>query len=90
MIYNVQIPDMGKNIKDVIISKWCKNVGEHISFDDTLLEVSTDKIVSEIPSEVNGTITKIFFEEGNIVTVGTIIATIATMDPADIAIKGES
>ncbi|MBF0359731.1 MAG: hypothetical protein HQK49_01915 [Oligoflexia bacterium] len=75
-LYNLQMPDVGKNITEVMIGKWYKSVGEQVQIDETLLEISTDKVVSEIPSEVSGTIKDIYYKDGELVAPGKIIASI--------------
>ncbi|MBK8624135.1 MAG: 2-oxo acid dehydrogenase subunit E2 [Saprospiraceae bacterium] len=72
------MPKMGESIIEATILKWVKNVGDKVSVDDTILEIATDKVDSEIPSPVNGVISEILFPEDSVVEVGKIIAIIAT------------
>jgi 2-oxoglutarate dehydrogenase E2 component (dihydrolipoamide succinyltransferase) len=72
------MPKMGESIIEATILKWVKNVGDKVSVDDTILEIATDKVDSEIPSPVDGTIVEILFPEESVVEVGKIIAIIAT------------
>ena len=72
------MPKMGESIMEATIIKWCKQVGETIEVDETLLEIATDKVDSEIPSPVSGTLAKILFEENDTVAIGTTIALVAT------------
>jgi len=72
------MPKMGESIMEATIIKWCKQVGETIEVDETLLEIATDKVDSEIPSPVSGTLAKILFEEDATVAIGTTIALVAT------------
>ena len=74
----VFMPKMGESIIEATIIKWSKQVGETIELEETLLEIATDKVDSEIPSPVQGTLAKVFFEEDAIVKVGSVIALIAT------------
>ena len=69
---------MGESIQEGTIIRWAKNPGEKIEKDETLLEISTDKVDSEIPSPVSGIVAKIFAKEQDTVLVGTIIAYIET------------
>ena len=69
---------MGESIQEGTIVRWIKNLGEKIEKDETLLEISTDKVDSEIPSPVSGIVAKIFAKEQDTVLVGTIIACIET------------
>ncbi|MEZ5008383.1 MAG: dihydrolipoamide acetyltransferase family protein [Chitinophagales bacterium] len=74
----IVMPKMGESITEATIIKWSKQVGEHIGFEETLLEIATDKVDSEIPSPVEGILLKILFEEDTIVPVGEVIAIVAT------------
>lgn len=72
------MPKMGESIIEATILKWVKNVGDSVSMDETILEIATDKVDSEIPSPVSGTIAEILYPEDAVVEVGKIIAIIAT------------
>lgn len=72
------MPKMGESIMEATILKWVKNVGDHVEEDETILEIATDKVDSEVPSPTTGVITKIFFEENDTVEIGKVIAIIAT------------
>ncbi|MBI4811507.1 MAG: 2-oxoglutarate dehydrogenase, partial [Ignavibacteriales bacterium] len=58
----VVMPQLGESLTEGTIAKWHKKVGDKIKKDETLLEISTDKVDSEIPSPATGVITKIFFK----------------------------
>lgn len=77
-LIDVVMPQMGESIAEGTISKWHKKVGETISKDETLLEISTDKVDSEIPSPAGGIVAELLFEETTTVGVHTIIARINT------------
>jgi len=72
------MPKMGESIMEATIIKWVKNVGDTIEMDETILEIATDKVDSEVPSPVSGTVAKILFNEEDTVAVGQVIALIAT------------
>ncbi|MFK8101468.1 MAG: dihydrolipoamide acetyltransferase family protein [Saprospiraceae bacterium] len=72
------MPKMGESIIEATILKWVKNVGDTVEVDDTILEIATDKVDSEVPSPVSGTIAEILFKEDEVVGVGKVIAIIAT------------
>ena len=74
MIIDVVMPKMGESIVEGTILEWKKNVGDKIEKDQIILEISTDKVDSEIPSPVEGTILKILYEKGDVVEVGAAIA----------------
>ncbi len=70
------MPKMGESISEATIISWTKNVGDYIEAEETLLEVATDKVDSEVPSPVSGTITEIRFQKDDVVEVGTVLALI--------------
>ena len=72
------MPKMGESIMEATILKWVKQVGDTVEVDETILEIATDKVDSEVPSPVSGTIAKIMFEENDTVEIGKTIAIIAT------------
>jgi 2-oxoglutarate dehydrogenase E2 component (dihydrolipoamide succinyltransferase) len=72
------MPKMGESIAEGTIIKWTKKEGERIERDETILEISTDKVDSEIPSTAAGVLAKILVGEGKTVAVGTVIAQIET------------
>lgn len=71
------MPKMGESIMEATILKWVKNVGDKVEADETILEIATDKVDSEVPSPVSGTIKEIRFKEDETVEVGKVIAIIA-------------
>ena len=72
------MPKMGESIMEATILKWYKNVGDHIKQDETLLDIATDKVDSEVPSSIEGTVNEILFNINDTVAVGSVIARIAT------------
>jgi 2-oxoglutarate dehydrogenase E2 component (dihydrolipoamide succinyltransferase) len=72
------MPKMGESIIEATILKWCKKVGDRVEQDETILEIATDKVDSEVPSPVSGVIAELLFEENAVVAVGKVIALIAT------------
>src|SRR5580704_17106949 len=73
----VVMPQMGVSVSEGTVTKWLKQVGEHIESDETLLEISTDKVDTEVPSPGTGVVTEILVSEGETVEVGTILARIS-------------
>lgn len=69
---------MGESVAEATITNWLKNVGDHIEADETVLEIATDKVDSEVPSEVEGTLVEILFQVDDVVQVGQTIAIIET------------
>ncbi|KAA3596688.1 MAG: 2-oxo acid dehydrogenase subunit E2 [Calditrichaeota bacterium] len=84
-LYDVPMPQMGESIAEGTIVKWHKNIGDKVEKDETILEISTDKVDSEIPSPTAGILAEILFAEDETVGVGTIIAKLETDASASIA-----
>lgn len=78
------MPKMGESIIEATILNWVKQVGDTVEVDDTILEIATDKVDSEVPSPVEGTISKILFEVDATVAVGQVIALIETEAGAEV------
>ncbi|HCA81100.1 MAG TPA: diapophytoene dehydrogenase [Bacteroidetes bacterium] len=78
MLVDVVMPKMGESIQEGKILRWMKKPGDKVELDETILEISTDKVDSEIPSPAAGFLSKIVVPEGETVEVGTIIAAIET------------
>ncbi|WP_272148724.1 dihydrolipoamide acetyltransferase family protein [Tenacibaculum aiptasiae] len=76
--YELKLPKMGESVAEATITSWVKEVGETIDIDDTVVEVATDKVDSEVPSEVDGTLVEILFDKDSVVQVGQTIAIIET------------
>ncbi|MCZ9305064.1 2-oxoglutarate dehydrogenase, E2 component, dihydrolipoamide succinyltransferase [Corynebacterium sp. c9Ua_112] len=76
MAYSVEMPELGESVTEGTVTQWLKKVGDKVSVDEPLLEVSTDKVDTEIPSPVSGVLLKIIAEEDDTVDVGAVIAEI--------------
>lgn len=72
------MPKMGESIMEATILKWVKQVGDTVEEDETILEIATDKVDSEVPSPVDGVIQEILFQEDETVEIGKVIAVIGT------------
>jgi 2-oxoglutarate dehydrogenase E2 component (dihydrolipoamide succinyltransferase) len=79
------MPQMGESIAEATISKWRKKPGEAVQKDEVILEISTDKVDSEIPAPAAGTLAEVLFQEGDVVPVKTKIAIIDTAAGAAVA-----
>ena len=75
--FEVIMPKLGESITEATITKWFKKEGDVVEEDDVLLEIATDKVDSEIPSPVEGKLSKILYKEGDVVPVGKVIAIIS-------------
>lgn len=78
--FELKMPKLGESITEATITKWLKNVGDTIELDDPILELSTDKVDSEIPSPVEGVLKEQLFNEGDTAEVDTVIAIIEVED----------
>jgi 2-oxoglutarate dehydrogenase E2 component (dihydrolipoamide succinyltransferase) len=76
MIIEFKMPKMGESISEATIISWVKNVGDYVEAEETILEVATDKVDSEVPTPVSGVITEIRFQKDAVVEVGTVLALI--------------
>jgi 2-oxoglutarate dehydrogenase E2 component (dihydrolipoamide succinyltransferase) len=76
--FELKLPKMGESVAEATITNWLKKVGEKIEVDEAVLEIATDKVDSEIPSEVSGVLLEILFNVDDIVKVGQTIAIIET------------
>lgn len=75
--YRVIMPKMGESVQEATITKWFVKEGDSVKEDDVLFEIATEKVDSEIPSPVDGTVVKILFETGAVVPVGDLVAIIS-------------
>ena len=82
MSTEVTLPALGESVTEGTISRWLKAVGDTVEADEPLLEVSTDKVDTEIPSPVAGTLLEIKFEEDDVAEVGAVLAIIGDADDA--------
>lgn len=78
----VRLPELGESVTEGTVTRWLKQVGDEIALDEPLLEISTDKVDTEIPSPVAGTLTQIVVAEDGIVEVGGVLAVVGSADAA--------
>ncbi len=76
--FELIMPKMGESITEATILKWLKKEGDAVNTDEPILEIATDKVDSEVPSPVAGTIQKLLYKEGDVVAVGKAIAVLET------------
>lgn len=74
--FELKLPKMGESVAEATITSWLKEVGDTIELDEAVVEIATDKVDSEVPSEVEGTLVEILFEKDAVVGVGETIAII--------------
>jgi 2-oxoglutarate dehydrogenase E2 component (dihydrolipoamide succinyltransferase) len=78
MIFDVIMPKMGESVNEGTIIKWYKNIGDKVKLDETIFEISTDKVDTEIPSPAEGVLTEILVNVQETVPIGTVVARIST------------
>lgn len=74
----IRLPKMGESVTEATITNWLKEVGDTVELDEPLVEVATDKVDNELPSEAKGVLVKRLFEKDDVVQVGQVIAIIST------------
>jgi len=84
-IVDLVMPKMGESIMEATVLKWHKKPGDKVKMDETVLEIATDKVDSEVPSTGEGVITEILFKENDVVPVGTVIARIDSAGGGSVA-----
>ena len=81
--FELVMPKMGESIIEATILSWVKGVGDEVEQEETILEIATDKVDSEVPSPVDGKLLEVRFQEGDVVPVGEVIALIETESASD-------
>ncbi len=74
--FELKLPKMGESVAEATITAWLKDVGDTIEMDEAIVEIATDKVDSEVPSEVDGVLVEKFFEADDVVQVGQVLAVI--------------
>lgn len=82
--FELKLPKMGESVAEATITAWLKDVGDTIELDEPIVEIATDKVDSEVPSEVEGVLVERMFEVDDVVGVGQIIAVIETNGSASV------
>ncbi|HRP88774.1 MAG TPA: dihydrolipoamide acetyltransferase family protein [Edaphocola sp.] len=77
-VVDLVMPKMGESIMEATVLKWHKNPGDTVKLDETVLDIATDKVDSEVPSTAAGTVVEVLFKENDVVPIGTVIARIDT------------
>ena len=83
--FELVMPKMGESIMEATILKWKKNVGDAIAMDETLLEIATDKVDSEVPSTAAGKVVELLYKENDVVPVGKVIAIIEDSNQSSVS-----
>ena len=87
---DITLPQLGETVTEGTITRWFKKVGDAVAADEPLFEVSTDKVDTEVPSPISGTLTEIRVKEGDTVAVGTVIAVVGAANAANAATAAQS
>ncbi|WP_306550896.1 dihydrolipoamide acetyltransferase family protein [Daejeonella sp.] len=86
-LYELVLPKMGESVAEATIIKWVKQAGDMIEIDESVLEIATDKVDSEVPSPVAGKLIKLLYKEEDVVQVGAVIAVIETQIDAEAQVE---
>ena len=87
MLVDIVMPKMGESIMEGTILKWLKQPGDKVERDEAILEISTDKVDTEVPSPESGIIAELLFKENDVVEVGSVLAKLETDSSAPVAAK---
>ena len=81
--YLLKLPKMGESVAEATLTKWLKEVGDSIDIDEAVVEIATDKVDSDVPSELSGVLIEKKFSENDVVQVGEVFAVIQTESEGD-------
>src|SRR5690554_97807 len=81
--YNLLLPRMGESVSEATIVKWTKMIGDSVEIDETILEIATDKVDTDVPSPVSGKIIEQLFKDNEVAQVGDVIAILEVEDKDD-------
>ncbi|THD65680.1 2-oxo acid dehydrogenase subunit E2 [Robertkochia marina] len=87
--FELKLPQMGESVAEATLTTWLKDVGDTIEMDEAVVEVATDKVDSEVPSEVDGVLLEKFFDVDDVIKVGEVIAIIETEGDGGQEVKTE-
>lgn len=82
--YKLLLPKMGESVEEATIIKWTKKPGDYIEADETVMEIATDKVDSDVPSPVSGKLAEQLYKDNDVVKVGAVIAIIETNEPEEV------
>jgi len=78
--FELKLPKMGESVAEATITNWLKSVGDSVEMDEAILEIATDKVDSEVPTEVSGVLVEQLFAVDDVVEVGSVLAIIETKE----------
>lgn len=85
-LVNILMPKLGESIMEATVLRWHKQVGDFVKLDETLLDIATDKVDSEVPSTAEGILEEVLCKENDIIPIGSVIARIKTNEPEQVNI----
>lgn len=83
--YELTMPKMGESVMEATITRWIKNEGDYVKVDETIVEIATDKVDSEVPSPFEGYLVKKLYKEGDVVQVGKVFAILSSEKEASVS-----
>lgn len=86
-LVNILMPKLGESIMEATVLRWHKQVGDFVKLDETLLDIATDKVDSEVPSTVEGILEQVLCKENDVIPIGSVIAVIKTNAPDQLPIQ---
>lgn len=89
-LVNILMPKLGESIMEATVLRWHKQVGDFVKLDETLLDIATDKVDSEVPSTTEGILEEILCKENDIIPIGSVIARIRTNEPEQMVVPQTS
>jgi 2-oxoglutarate dehydrogenase E2 component (dihydrolipoamide succinyltransferase) len=89
-LVNIIMPKLGESIMEATVLKWHKKVGDVVSLDETLLDIATDKVDSEVPSTSTGILEEILCKENDVISIGSVIGKIRTSAPEPAVVSAPS
>ena len=87
--FELKLPQMGESVAEATLTTWLKEVGDTIEMDEAVFEIATDKVDSEVPSEVEGVLLEKRFDVDQIIKVGEVVAVIQTNGAAPVEAKSQ-
>lgn len=85
-LVNILMPKLGESIMEATVLRWHKQVGDFVKLDETLLDIATDKVDSEVPSTTEGILEEVLCKENDIIPIGSVIARIRTNEPEQLVV----
>jgi 2-oxoglutarate dehydrogenase E2 component (dihydrolipoamide succinyltransferase) len=89
-LVNIIMPKLGESIMEATVLKWHKKVGDVVALDETLLDIATDKVDSEVPSTSTGILEEILCKENDVISIGSVIGKIRTSAPDSVVVSAPS